>query len=42
MLETQPKLSESAELIRSSGRILVDWEIREYVKQFRMLDPFQE
>ena len=27
---------------KSTGRILVDWEIREYVKQYRMLDPFEE
>ena len=40
--QTQTKLSEATELIRSSGRILVDWEIRDYVKQFRMLDPFEE
>lgn len=30
------------EHIKSFGRILVDWEIREYVKQYRMLDPFEE
>ena len=32
----------TSELIKSSGRILVDWEIREYVKKYRMLDPFEE
>ena len=42
MLETQPKLSEIAEHIQSTGRILVDWEIREYVKKYQMLDPFEE
>ena len=42
MFETQTKLSEPAELVRASGRILVDWEIREYVKKFQMLDPFEE
>jgi len=42
MLEAQPKLSEIPEHIKSSGRLLVDWEIREYVKQSRMLEPFEE
>ena len=42
MFETQAKLSELSEHIQSSGRILVDWEIREYVKRYRMLDPFEE
>ena len=42
MLETQTKLSELSEHIRSTGRILVDWEIRDYVKKYRMLDPFEE
>ena len=42
MFETQTKLSDIAEHIRSSGRILVDWEIRDYVKQYRMLEPFEE
>lgn len=41
MLEAQ-KLSEIPEHIKSSGRLLVDWEIREYVKQYRMLEPFEE
>jgi dCTP deaminase len=27
---------------KSSGRLLVDWEIREYVKKYNMLDPFEE
>lgn len=27
---------------KSSGRLLVDWEIRDYVKQYKMLDPFEE
>ncbi len=26
----------------SGGRILVDWEIRQYAKQYRMVDPFEE
>ena len=30
------------EQIKSSGRLLVDWEIREYAKKYRMLDPFEE
>ena len=42
MFETQTKLSELSEQIQSSGRILVDWEIREYVKKYQMLDPFEE
>jgi hypothetical protein len=24
------------------GRILVDWEIREYVQKYRMIDPFED
>ncbi len=40
--QAQAKLAEVAEQARSSGRLLVDWEIREYVKQYRMLDPFEE
>ena len=32
----------NAEHIKSTGRILVDWEIREYVKTYRMLEPFEE
>ncbi len=31
-----------AEAGTSTGRILVDWEIREYVKKYRMLEPFEE
>ncbi|KAF0169919.1 MAG: dCTP deaminase [Limisphaerales bacterium] len=53
MFEAQTKLSELPEHIpgppfatagagKSTGRILVDWEIREYVKKFRMLEPFEE
>jgi dCTP deaminase len=53
MLETQTKLTALAEHIpgpsvasdgagKSTGRILVDWEIREYVKKYRMLEPFEE
>ena len=43
MLEdTQTKLQDLPEHVKSSGRLLVDWEIREYVKQYQMLDPFEE
>lgn len=43
MLEaTQAKLSNAPEHIQSTGRILVDWEIREYVKKYNMLDPFED
>ena len=42
MLETQQKPSLSPEHITSIGHLLVDWEIREYVKKYRMLDPFEE
>jgi dCTP deaminase len=43
MLEdTQTKLRDLPENIKSSGRLLVDWEIREYVKKYNMLDPFEE
>lgn len=28
--------------IKSSGRLLVDWEIREYCQKYNMLDPFVE
>ena len=41
---TQPvqASADAVEHIRSSGRLLVDWEIRDYVKKYRMLDPFEE
>jgi dCTP deaminase len=42
MLEEQTKLAGIPEHLKSSGRLLVDWEIREYVKQHRMLEPFEE
>ena len=32
----------SAEQLKSFGRILVDWEIREYARRYRMLEPFEE
>jgi dCTP deaminase len=43
MLETQAvKPSTDPERIKSAGRLLVDWEIREYAKKYKMLDPFEE
>ena len=42
MFETPTRLTEVPEEIKSTGRILVDWEIREYVKRYRMLEPFEE
>jgi dCTP deaminase len=43
MLETpQPTMANTPEHIQSAGRILVDWEIREYVKKYQMLDPFED
>src|SRR3990167_8293262 len=53
MLEEQTKMTGVPEHIpgpplaiaragQSSGRLLVDWEIREYVKKYRMLEPFEE
>ncbi|MBI2884925.1 MAG: dCTP deaminase, partial [Candidatus Omnitrophica bacterium] len=31
-----------AEAAKPAGRLLVDWEIRDYVKQYQMLEPFEE
>jgi len=42
MFETQTKVLENPEHVKSIGRILVDWEIRDYCKKYRMLDPFEE
>ena len=42
MLETQMTPSVGMGQGKSVGRILVDWEIREYAKQARMLEPFEE
>ena len=42
MFETQTKPLGSPEHVQSIGRILVDWEIREYCKKYRMLEPFEE
>ena len=41
MLETQTA-SSTLERVSTGGRILVDWEIRNYVAKYRMLDPFEE
>jgi len=38
---TSPMTS-GLEQIKSLGRLLVDWEIREYAKKYRMLEPFEE
>jgi len=40
--ETLSRLQEHPEHVKSIGRILVDWEIRQYAKKYRMLDPFEE
>ena len=40
--QMKPTPDASAEHIPSFGRILVDWEIRDYVKKYQMLDPFEE
>ena len=40
--EMPPGLNPDPERIRSIGRILVDWEIREYAKKYRMIEPFEE
>ena len=40
--QMKPATDTNAEHIPSFGRILVDWEIREYVKKYQMLDPFEE
>ena len=44
MLETtQAKPSTDVlQRVQSTGRILVDWEIREYAKKYGMLEPFEE
>ena len=42
MLEMPTTPSVSPERLQSFGRILVDWEIREYAIKYRMLDPFEE
>ena len=42
MIEEQMRVAAAVEHIKSTGRLLVDWEIREYVKKYRMLEPFEE
>ena len=37
-----PELTTHPEHIKSMGRILVDWEIREYAKKYRMIEPLEE
>ena len=39
--QTQGQQAQGTEQITSSGRILVDWEIREYVQKYNMLDPYE-
>ena len=41
MIETAVK-PEVLSQVKSTGRILVDWEIREYAKKYGMLEPFEE
>jgi len=36
------KRGQRIEQVRSTGRILVDWEIREYAQKYRMIEPFEE
>ena len=40
--QMKPTSEANAEHIPSFGRILVDWEIRDYVRKYQMLDPFEE
>ena len=43
MLEAQAKpTTDVLQRVQANGRILVDWEIREYAKKYGMLEPFQE
>ena len=42
MFETREKSVVNPEQLQSFGRLLVDWEIREYAKKYRMLEPFEE
>ena len=43
-MDTQatPERRLNPEHLQAIGRILVDWETREYVKKYQMLDPFEE
>ncbi len=42
MIETQLKPTMTPESLRPAGHLLVDSEIREYVKRYQMLEPFEE
>jgi dCTP deaminase len=42
MLEAATQVALPERVRSSGGRLLVDWEIREYVKAHRMLEPFEE
>ncbi len=44
MIETpaQERAIMAPERLPAGGRLLVDWEIREYVRKYRMLDPFED
>jgi dCTP deaminase len=42
MLATEPAETPQAPQVQAQARLLVDWEIREYVKKYKMLDPFQD
>ena len=42
MYEAKEEVRDIPERIQSTGRLLVDWEVREYVKKYRMLEPFEE
>lgn len=42
MVETQRTSEPLIERVQSVGRILVDWEIREYARKYRMITPFEE
>ncbi len=40
--ETQRAPMVTAESAKATGHLLVDWEIRQYVQTYRMLEPFEE
>ena len=42
IVDTEMKPGPSPEHVKSVGRILVDWEIREYAKKYQMIEPFEE
>ena len=41
-MQTQMSSDVETDVVPSSGRLLVDWEIRDYVQRYHMLDPFEE